>query len=135
MFNPIITPNQTAVMFAPGSDSRIGATIGTTTTAISIKSKKNPRTNITAITITNFVQKPPGREFKKSFTSSSPPKALNADVKTAAPSRIIKTNEVVFAVSSITDRKTSSMRNSRAKLQPRPTNNPKQAKLPMVNPR
>ena len=64
MFNPIITPNHTAVIFADGSAKRIGATIGTTTTAISIKSRKKPRTKITAITITNFVQKPPGREFK-----------------------------------------------------------------------
>ena len=63
MFNPIITPNHTAVILADGSAKRIGATIGTTTTAISIKSRKKPRIKITAITITNFVQKPPGREF------------------------------------------------------------------------
>ena len=44
MFSPIMTPSQTAVMFADGSASRIGATIGTTTTAISMKSRKKPRT-------------------------------------------------------------------------------------------
>ena len=54
MFNPIITPSQTAVMFAAGSANKIGATMGTTTSAISIKSRKNPRINITAITITNL---------------------------------------------------------------------------------
>ena len=80
----------------------MGATIGTTTTAISIKSKKKPSTKITAITITNFAQKPPGSEFRKSLTRSSPPKALNAAVNIAAPSRIINTSDVVFAVSIIT---------------------------------
>ena len=89
-------------MLAAGSASKIGATIGTTTTAISIKSRKKPKTNITAITIINFAQKPPGMELRKSRTKSSPPKARNAAVRTAAPRRIIKTKEVVFAVSSIT---------------------------------
>ena len=100
--SPIITPNQTAVILADGSANRIGATIGTTTTAISIKSKKKPKTNITAITIINLAQNPPGKEFKKSLTKSSPPNALNAAVNMAAPSKMIKTSEVVFAVSSIT---------------------------------
>ena len=89
-------------MFADGSANSMGATIGTTTTAISIKSRKNPRTNITAITIPNFAQNPPGNELRKFRTSSSPPKALNAAVNIAAPSKMIKTSEVVLAVSSIT---------------------------------
>ena len=102
MFNPIITPSQTAVMFAAGSANKIGATMGTTTTAISIKSRKNPRINITAITITNLAQNPPGIELRKLRTNSSPPKARNAAVYTAAPNRMINTSEVVLAVSSIT---------------------------------
>ena len=102
MFKPIITPNHTAVIFADGSASKIGATIGTTTTAISIKSRKKPNIKITNITIINFDQKPPGKEFKYSFTSSSPPNALKAAVSIAAPKRIIKTKEVVLAVSIIT---------------------------------
>ena len=83
-------------------DNKIGATIGTTTTAISIKSRKNPSIKITNITITNLVQKPPGKEFKYSLTNSSPPKALNAAVNIAAPNKILKTKDVVLAVSSIT---------------------------------
>ena len=117
MFRPIITPSQTAVMFAEGSDKRIGATIGTTTTAISIKSRKNPSIKITAITIINFAQKPPGSEFRNSRTKSSPPNALNAAVSTAAPSNIIKTSEVVFAVSSITSFKVFSILKRRRELQ------------------
>ena len=89
-------------MFADGSANKIGATIGTTTTAISIKSRKKPRTKITAITIMNCVQNPPGREIKNSRTNSSPPNARNAAVNIAAPKRITKTNAVVFAVSIIT---------------------------------
>ena len=38
---PIITPSQMALTFAPGSANNIGAMIGTTTTAISMKSRKN----------------------------------------------------------------------------------------------
>ena len=89
-------------MFAAGSASKIGATIGTTTTAISIKSRKNPKTNITAITMINFAQNPPGIELRKFRTRSSPPKARKAAVNIAAPKRIIKTSDVVFAVSSMT---------------------------------
>jgi len=74
----------------------MGATIGTTTTAISIKSRKNPKTKITAITIINFAQNPPGSEFKNSRTKSSPPNALKAAVRTAAPKRIINTREFAF---------------------------------------
>ena len=65
-----MTPSQTAVMLADGSISRIGATIGTTTTAISMKSRKKPRRKITAMTMTNCAQKPPGRvgqEFLDQF--------------------------------------------------------------------
>ena len=74
MFSPIITPSQTAVMLADGSISRIGATMGTTTTAISMKSRKKPSTKITAMTMMNCIQNPPGSEVRNSLTSSSPPK-------------------------------------------------------------
>ena len=97
-----MTPSQTAVIFALGSASRIGATIGTTTTAISIKSRKNPRIKITAITTINCDQKPPGNPCRKSRTYSSPPNPRNAAVSIVAPSRMINTMEVVFAVSIIT---------------------------------
>ena len=117
MFKPIITPSHTAVIFAPGSANKIGATIGTTTTAISIKSKKNPSTKITAITITNCVQNPPGNEFKNSRTNSSPPNARNAAVSIAAPSRITKTKAVVFAVSIITPCKVLLILSTRIALQ------------------
>ena len=53
MFRPIITPSHTAVTLAPGSISKIGATIGTTTTAISMKSRKNPMMKITSMTMVN----------------------------------------------------------------------------------
>ncbi len=102
MLSPIITPSQTAVMFAVGSASRIGATIGTTTTAISMKSRKKPSTKITAMTMTNWVQNPPGSPCRKWRTISSPPKARKAAVSTAAPSRMMNTRLVVLAVSSIT---------------------------------
>ena len=49
ILRPIITPSHTAVIFADGSANNIGATIGTTTTAISIKSRKNPRIKISTI--------------------------------------------------------------------------------------
>ena len=42
-----------------GSANKIGATIGTTTTAISIKSRKKPKRNITSITTMNCDQNPP----------------------------------------------------------------------------
>ena len=70
---------------------------------------KNPRIKITAITIINFAQNPPGSEFKNSRTRSSPPNALKAAVSTAAPKRIINTSEVVFAVSNITSFKVPSI--------------------------
>ncbi len=109
MLTPIMTPSQTAVMLAEGSSSRIGATMGTTTTAISMKSRKKPRMKITAITTMNWVQKPPGSPPRKSRTSSSPPKARKAAVSIAAPSRMMKTIEVVLAVSIITPRRVSSI--------------------------
>ena len=112
-----MTPSHTAVILAEGSANRIGATMGTTTTAISIKSRKNPRRKITAMTIMNFAQNPPGSEFKNSRTNSSPPNALKAAVRTAAPKRIINTREVVFAVSSITSFKVPSILNSLRELQ------------------
>ena len=134
MFKPIITPNQTAVIFALGSANSIGATIGTTTTAISIKSKKNPKTNITAITIRNLDQNPPGREFRNSRTRSSPPKALKAEVKTAAPSKIMNTNEVVFAVSNMTPCRTLPILLNRRRLQVNDIINPVDAITPNHKP-
>ena len=56
-----MTPSQIALIFAPGSANNIGAMIGTTTTAISIKSRKKPNKKITAITTINCVQNPPGK--------------------------------------------------------------------------
>ena len=99
---PIITPSQTAVMLADGSASNIGATSGTTTTDISIKSRKNPKKKITAMTTINWAQKPPGTLVRNSLTSSSPPNPLKAEVNIAAPIRIMKTIEVVLEVSSMT---------------------------------
>ena len=89
-------------MFALGSANRMGATIGTTTTAISMKSRKNPKINITAMTTMNCDQNPPGRLWRKSRTYSSPPKPRKAAVNMAAPRRMINTIEVVFAVSIMT---------------------------------
>ena len=77
----------------------MGAIIGTTTTAISMKSRKKPNKKITAITTINCVQKPPGKSCKKFRTSSSPPNARNAAVSIAAPRRIINTIDVVMHVS------------------------------------
>ena len=117
---PIITPSQTAVMLAEGSESNIGATIGTTTTVISIKSRKKPRKKITAITTTNCAQKPPSRPPRNSLTNSSPPKPRKAEVSMAAPMRMMKTIEVVLAVSIITPCKVSSILKMRHPLQKTP---------------
>ena len=57
--------------------------------------------------------------MRKCFTSSSPPNARKAEVSMAAPSRMMKTSDVVFAVSIITPRSVSSMRNTRHPLQMR----------------
>ena len=124
MFRPTITPNHTAVMFALGSASRMGATMGMTTTAISMKSRKNPSRKITAMTTMNCVQNPPGRLLRYSRTKSSPPKARNAEVSMAAPMRMMKTIEVVFAVSTITPFSVSSMANARHRLQTMATSSP-----------
>ena len=111
------------MILALGSASNIGATIGTTTTAISIKSKKNPRTKMTTMTTKNCTQKPPGRLVSMCFTSSSPPKARNAEVSMAAPMRIINTIEVVLAVSPITSCKVVPVLNTRQPLQVKATSN------------
>ena len=87
--------------------------MGTTTTAISMKSRKKPRMKITSMTMANWVQKPPGSETRNSRTSSSPPKARNAAVSIAAPSRMMNTSEVVLAVSSITPWSVCSIRSTR----------------------
>ena len=91
--------------------------IGTTTTAISIKSRKKPSKKITAITTINCVQNPPGKSWRKSLTSSSPPNALNPEVNIAAPNKIIKTIEVVTHVSVTTSLKTFSILYALQKLQ------------------
>ena len=126
-----MTPSHTAVILADGSANKIGATIGTTTTAISIKSRKKPRTKITNITMINLDQKPPGNEFKNSLTKSSPPKALKAAVKSAAPSKIIKTNEVVLAVSNMTPSNVFLTSNNLHPLQIKEIINAIVAKIPM----
>jgi hypothetical protein len=69
------------------------------------------------MTMTNWVQKPPGSELRKSRTRSSPPKARKAEVSIAAPSRMMKTSDVVFAVSSITPCSVFSIRMTRTPLQ------------------
>ena len=102
MCKPIITPSLTAVMFADGSANRMGATMGTTTTAISMKSRKKPKMKITNMTMTNLVQNPPGNPSRKSRTKSSPPNARKAAVNMAAPKRMMNTNVVALAVSIIT---------------------------------
>ncbi len=99
MLTPTMTPSHTAVMLADGSASRMGAMIGTTTTAISMKSRKKPRMKITAMTTMNWPQNPPGNPVRKFFTSSSPPKPRKAAVSMAAPSRMMNTIDVVLAVS------------------------------------
>ena len=119
-----MTPNQTAVIFAPGSANKIGATIGTTTTAISIKSRKKPSKKITSITTKNCVQNPPGKPVRKCFTNSSPPKPRNAAVNMAAPSKMINTMDVVLAVSSITPLSVSSVVRARRPDQNKATRNP-----------
>ena len=104
-------------MLALGSASNIGATIGTTTTAISIKSKKKPKIKMTNITTKNCTQKPPGKLVSICLTSSSPPKARNAEVSIAAPISIINTIEVVLAVSPITSCKVVPVLKTRQPLQ------------------
>ena len=135
MFRPIITPSHTAVTLADGSDSRIGATIGTTTTAISMKSRKKPRTKITAMTMMNCVQNPPGKPVRKSRTNSSPPNARKAAVNIAAPSRMMNTNEVVLAVSIITPCMVWSIFKVRYPLHPRAITKKNTAMAAKVMPR
>jgi hypothetical protein len=134
MFRPIITPSHTAVMLACGSASRMGDTIGTTTTAISMKSRKKPSRKITAITMMNCAQNPPGRLVRNSFTNSSPPNARNADVSIAAPSRMMNTSDVVFAVSIITPCSVLSIRSVRKPLQISATIRPPSATTPSPMP-
>ena len=135
MFSPIITPSQIADTFASGSASRMGATIGTTTTAISMKSRKNPSAKITSITTMNWVQNPPGREDRKCRTISSPPNALKAAVSMAAPSRMMNTMEVVFALSTTTPRRVSPIRQTRRSDQPMATPSPATASPARATPR
>ena len=74
----------------------IGATIGTTTKVISIKSKKKPSKNIDIITISIALKVPPGRLVRKYSIVSSPPKPLKTRLKSVAPINIIKTIEVIL---------------------------------------
>ncbi len=127
-----MTPSQTAVMFAEGSAKRMGATKGTTTTAISMKSRKNPNIKMTAITTINFAQNPPGILDRNSFTSSSPPNPLKADVSMVAPRSIINTIEVVFEVSSMTLLRASSIRKVLHALQNTAIKSPITAMVAMI---
>ena len=70
-------------------------------------------------------------EFKKSLTKSSPPKALKAAVRSAAPSKIIKTREVVLAVSSITPFKVLLTSNNLQPLHISEIIKPNVARMPM----
>ena len=133
MLSPIMTPSHTAVMLADGSVSRIGATMGTTTTAISMKSRKKPRMKITAITMMNWVQNPPGSPVRKSRTSSSPPNARNAAVNIAAPRRMMNTSDDVLAVSIITDASVLSILRVRHPAQPSDTRNAMVAMTATIN--
>ena len=77
---------------------RIGATRGTTTNVISIKSRKKPSINIVTITPITAPMTPPGIERSSSSIVSSPPKPLNTKLKNVAPIRIINTIEVILVV-------------------------------------
>ena len=79
-----------------------GATIGTTTKVISIKSRIKPNKNITNITISVAPITPPGMSSNKLNTSSSPPKPLKTNENKLAPIRIINTIDVILVVLCIT---------------------------------
>ena len=75
-----------------------GATIGTTTKVISIKSRIKPSKKITSITSSVAATIPPGRLLKNCSTTSSPPNPRNTREKIAAPIRIRNTIDVTSVV-------------------------------------
>ncbi len=85
--------------------SSTGATIGTTTKIISIKSRIKPSTNITNITSSTAVKTPPGNWLKKPCTNSSPPKPRNTNENNDAPMRIIKIIALILMVDCDTSRR------------------------------
>ena len=89
---------------------------------------------ITAMTITNCVQNPPGSELRKSRTSSSPPKARKAAVSIAAPKRMMNTREVVLAVSIITSYMVFSILSTRSPLHTRAISTNATATVPIQTP-
>ena len=76
----------------------MGATIGTTTKVISMKSRMKPSRNMTNITISSATCGPPPKLSKKASIISSPPKPLKTREKSAAPIKIKKTMLVVSMV-------------------------------------
>ena len=80
----------------------MGATIGTTTKVISIKSRINPSRKITIMTNNMAVNAPPGKSVKKSCSSSSPPNPRKTSEKIDAPISIKNTIDVTFVVSRTT---------------------------------
>ncbi len=82
--------------------SRMGATMGTTTKVISIKSRMKPSRNISSMTMNMAPTTPPGRLVSSSRTTSSPPKPRNTSEKIDAPIRIMNTMQVTRRVLCIT---------------------------------
>ena len=89
--------------------------------------------NITAMTMTNCVQKPPGSPVRNSRTRSSPPNARNEAVNIAAPSRMMKTSEEVFAVSTMTELSVLSILNVRQPAHTSATRNATVAIVATIN--
>ena len=89
--------------------SRMGATMGTTTKVISMKSRMKPSRNINSITRIMAVTTPPGMSPRKSRTRSSPPKPRKTSENSAAPMKITNTMAVTRVVDSATSRNTASL--------------------------
>ena len=85
---------------------RIGPTIGTTTKMISRKSRKNPMTKISAMTMSMAPNTPPGMVLSTSETIFSPPRPRNVKLNTEAPSRITKTMVEILTVARMTSVRT-----------------------------
>ena len=81
----IITPNQIG---SRPIDKSTGPIKGTTIKVISIKSRINPRRNISSITIMVADMTPPGRPISKPSISSSPPKPRKIDENMVAPTKM-----------------------------------------------
>ncbi len=78
--------------------SRDGATKGTTTNVISMKSRKKPRRNMTIMTPSIAPKAPPGSAASAFSIISSPPRPRKTSEKSAAPMRIVNTIVVTRAV-------------------------------------